>query len=58
MYGRIYVAAYRPRAQGSRRSRGGSFDRRYLCCAAELPLYTRNPDDFRGLETLIDVICV
>ena len=27
-------------------------------CAAELPLYTRNPDDFRGLETLIDVICV
>ena len=27
-------------------------------CAAQMPLYTRNPDDFRGLEKLIDVICV
>jgi predicted nucleic acid-binding protein len=27
-------------------------------CAAELPLYTRNPDDFRGLEKLVDVVTV
>jgi predicted nucleic acid-binding protein len=26
--------------------------------AAELPLYTRNPDDFRGLEELVAVVAV
>jgi predicted nucleic acid-binding protein len=27
-------------------------------CAAELPLYTRNQEDFRGLEGLVDVIAI
>ena len=27
-------------------------------CAAELPLYTPNPDDFRGLEKLVAAVTV
>ena len=27
-------------------------------CAADLPLYTRNPDDFESLRQLVDVIAV
>jgi predicted nucleic acid-binding protein len=27
-------------------------------CAAGLPLYTRNPDDFRSLQGLVDVVAV
>jgi predicted nucleic acid-binding protein len=27
-------------------------------CAAGLPLYTRNPDDFRSIQGLVDVVAV
>ena len=27
-------------------------------CAANLPVYTRNPEDFRGLQDLVEVIAV
>jgi predicted nucleic acid-binding protein len=27
-------------------------------CASDLPLYTRNPDDFRGLDGMVDVVAV
>jgi predicted nucleic acid-binding protein len=27
-------------------------------CAAGLPLYTRNPDDFKALENLVEIIHV
>ena len=26
--------------------------------ASDLPLYTRNPDDFRGTESLVDIVAV
>ena len=56
-YGRLYAEV----ASGGRRARG----KRALdlliaatALAAELPLYTRNPSDFDGLHTLIDVATV
>jgi predicted nucleic acid-binding protein len=56
-YGRIYAAVI---AQGrmARGSRALDLLIAATACAAQMPLYTRNPDDFRGLEKLIDVICV
>ena len=56
-YGRLYAEV----ASGGRKARG----KRALdlliaatALAAELPLYTRNPSDFDGVETLIDVVAV
>lgn len=56
-YGRVYAAI----AEGGRKARG----RRALdlliaatAVAAELPLYTRNPDDFVGLESLLQVVAL
>ena len=55
--GRIYAAVV---AKG--REAGGARAVDLLiaatACAAELPLYTRNPDDFRGLEKLVHVVTV
>ena len=56
-YGRIYAAV----TAAGRKARG----RRALdllvaatAVSAELPLYTRNPDDFTGLEDLLEVVTV
>lgn len=56
-YGRIYAAV----VAGGRKARG----RRALdllvaatALAAELPVYTRNPDDFGGVEDLVEVVSV
>jgi len=56
-YGRLYAEV----ASGGRKARG----KRALdlliaatALAAELPLYTRNPSDFDGLDTLLDVATV
>jgi len=56
-YGRLYAEV----ASGGRKARG----KRALdlliaatALATSLPLYTRNPSDFDGLETLIDVTAV
>lgn len=56
-YGRVYAAVV---ARG-RKTRG----RRALdlliaatALAAELPLYTRNPDDFRELEGLVEIVAL
>lgn len=56
-YGRIYAAV----AASGRKARG----RRAMdlliaatALAAELPLYTRNPDDFAGLSDLLDIVAV
>jgi predicted nucleic acid-binding protein len=54
-YGRVYAAV----AEGGRKARG----RRALdlliaatAVAEELPLYTRNPTDFEGLQSLLEVV--
>jgi predicted nucleic acid-binding protein len=56
-YGRIYAAV----AAGSRKASGRrAFDLLIAATAlaAALPLYTRNPSDFRGLEDLIEIASV
>jgi predicted nucleic acid-binding protein len=56
-YGRVYatVAATGRQARGRR-----AFDLLIAATAlaVELPLYTRNPSDFHGLEDLIEVVTV
>lgn len=54
-YGRIYAAEL---ASG-RKARGPrALDLLIAAtaCAADLPIYTRNPDDFQGLGGIVDVI--
>lgn len=56
-YGRIYssVIAAGRKARGSR-----AIDLLIAAaaCAANLPLYTRNPDDFAGLDNLVEIIAL
>ena len=52
-YGRVY-AAVRESGRSSRR-RFGDFLIAAIDLAHALPLYTRNPDDFTGLEPLITI---
>ncbi len=54
-YGRIYAAV----SAAGRKPRGPLAVDLLIAataCAAGLPLYTRNPDDFRALADLVDVI--
>lgn len=56
-YGRVFVAVM---AQG-RKARGARAVDLLIAAtavAAELPLYTRNADDFRGVEQLLQVVTV
>ena len=56
-YGRIYAAV----VAAGRKARGGRAVDLFIAataCAAGLPLYTRNPADFRALEGLIEVVSV
>lgn len=56
-YGRIYAAV----SAAGRKARGPRAVDLLIAAAAHassLPLYTRNPDDFRGLEQLLDVVNV
>ena len=56
-YGRVYAAI---RAAG-RKARGRRAVDLFIAAtalAANLPLYTRNPDDFAGLSQLLDIISV
>ena len=56
-YGRIYAAVI----AGGRKARGQrAVDLLIaaMACAADLPLYTRNPDYFRGLGDIISVVAV
>jgi hypothetical protein len=56
-YGRVYAAV----AAAGRKARGRrTFDLLIAATAvaAELPLYTRNADDFEGLDDLIEIVAV
>jgi predicted nucleic acid-binding protein len=56
-YGRVYAAV----VAAGRKARGVRAVDLLIAataCSLELPLYTRNPDDFRALGDLIDVIDV
>jgi predicted nucleic acid-binding protein len=56
-YGRVYAAVI----AGGRKARGPrAVDLLIaaIACASNLPLYTRNPDDFRGLADLVAVVAV
>ena len=56
-YGRIYAAV----SDAGRKARGArSLDLLIAATAlaANLPLYTRNPGDFRGTESLIDIVAL
>lgn len=56
-YGRIYAAV----AAAGRKARGARAVDLLIAataCAVGLPLYTRNPDDFRGIVGLVDVMDV
>ena len=56
-YGRIYAAVI---AEGRKAHGPRALDLLIAAtaCAASLPLYTRNPRDFRGLSDLVQVVAV
>jgi predicted nucleic acid-binding protein len=56
-YGRVYAAV----AAGGRKARGRRASDLFIAAtalAAGLPLYTRNADDFAGLDALLDIVSV
>ena len=56
-YGRVYATV----AAAGRKARGRRAIDLFIAAtavAAGLPLYTRNPDDFTGLATLLDIVGV
>lgn len=56
-YGRVYSAV----VAAGRKARGARAVDLLLAaaaCAAGLPLYTRNPEDFRALGDLVEVVAV
>lgn len=56
-YGRIYAAQVAA-GRTARGTRALDLLIAATACAASLPVYTRNPDDFRGLQGLVDVVAV
>ncbi|MGC8628323.1 MAG: PIN domain-containing protein [Acidimicrobiales bacterium] len=56
-YGRIY-AAQKANGRKARGARAPDLLIAATACTLDLPIYTRDPDGFRGLEGLVDVITV
>jgi predicted nucleic acid-binding protein len=56
-YGRVYAATV-SLGRKARRPRAVDLLLAATACAADLPLYTRNPDDFQGLSGLVEVLAV
>ncbi len=54
-YGRIYAAVSGP-GRTARGARSLDLLIAATALASNLPLYTRNPDDFRGTESLVDIV--
>lgn len=56
-YGRVYAAV----ANAGRKARGARAVDLLIAataCAWRLPLFTRNPDDFRALDGLVEIVAV
>jgi predicted nucleic acid-binding protein len=51
-YGRVCAAV----VAAGRKARGAHLLIAAVACSKELPLYTRNPDDFQALDGLVDII--
>lgn len=56
-YGRVYAATVLL-GRKARGPRAVDLLIAATACAVDLPLYTRNPDDFRGLAGLVEVLAV
>ena len=56
-YGRIY-AAVTSLGRKARGPRALDLLIAATACAVHLPLYTRNPDDFRGIDDLVEVVSI
>jgi len=56
-YGRIYAAVVSP-GRKARGPRALDLLIAATACAEQLPLYTRNPNDFRGLEDLLEIMAI
>lgn len=56
-YGRVYAAEIAS-GRKARGTRALDLLIAATACAANLPVYTRNPEDFRNLQDLVDVIAV
>lgn len=56
-YGRVYAAALAA-GRKARGTRAVDLLIAATACSAQLPLYTRNPEDFRGLADLVEVIAI
>lgn len=56
-FGRIF-ATVRTAGRKARRRRAFDLVIAATALAADLPLYTRNPDDFAGLSDLLDVVSI
>ncbi len=54
-YGRIYAAEIAS-GRKARGTRALDLLIAATACAANLPVFTRNPEDFRGLKNLVEVI--
>jgi len=56
-YGRVYAAVI---AAGRKACGARSVDLMIaaIACSVELPLYTRNPNDFAALDGLVDVVAI
>lgn len=54
-YGRIYAAVVAA-GRKARGARAVDLLIAAIACAAGLPLYTRNPDDFRAISDLVEVV--
>lgn len=56
-YGRIY-AAVTAAGRKARGARAVDLLIAAVACAAGLPLYTRNPEDFRAIDSLVEIVAV
>ena len=56
-YGRLYATEFAS-GRKARGTRALDLLIAATACAANLPVYTRNPEDFRGLQGIVDVIAV